>query len=153
MHAEYLLLLAGCLAITLPLEWIFRARVYRRPISLLLALLPMLVVFIAWDWLGIVRGHWWYESSRITGIELPGGMPLEEVLFFLVVPICGLLTLESVRWGLGALRRWRARRAAGVTRPAPAPSPSTSTPPNPSTSPAPSTSPSPSLESPSPADA
>ena len=34
---------------------------------------------------------------------LPGGLPLEEGLFFLAVPVCSILTLEAVR----AVRGWR----------------------------------------------
>ncbi len=36
---------------------------------------------------------------------LPGGLPVEEVLFFLVVPVAAVLTLEAVRtvrgWPVG----------------------------------------------------
>ena len=109
---QYLLLMAGCLLITLPLEFVLRARVYRRPRRLLLALLPMLVVFVAWDILGIVRGHWWYSAQYTTGILFPLDVPLEEVVFFLVVPICGLLTYESVGTVLGWLRSARERRSS-----------------------------------------
>ena len=108
---QYLLLMAGCLAITLPLEFVFRARVYRRPRRLLLALAPMLVVFLAWDVLGIVRGHWSYSERYTTGIHLPLDVPLEEVVFFVVIPICALLTYESVGNVLGWLRERRSGRA------------------------------------------
>ena len=109
---QYLLLMGGCLLITLPLEFVFRARVWRRPRRLVLALLPMLVLFIAWDVLGIVRGHWTYSERYTTGILFPLRVPLEEVVFFLVVPICGLLTYESVGTVLGWLRTARGRRSA-----------------------------------------
>ena len=60
---QYLLLMAGCLLITLPLEFVLRARVYRRPRRLLLSLLPVLAIFLVWDVVGIVRGHWWYSEQ------------------------------------------------------------------------------------------
>ncbi|WP_392543593.1 lycopene cyclase domain-containing protein [Oryzobacter telluris] len=101
---QYLLLMAGCVAITLPLEFVFRARVYRRPRRLLFALAPMLVVFLAWDVLGIVRGHWTYSDRYTTGLLLPLDIPLEELVFFLVVPVCALLTYESVGTVLGRRR-------------------------------------------------
>ena len=104
---QYLLLMAGCLVITLPLELVLRARVYRQPRRLALALLPMLVVFLAWDVLGIVRGHWWYSERYTTGILLPLDVPLEEVVFFVVVPICALLTYEAVGTVLGWVRERR----------------------------------------------
>ncbi|QTO38432.1 lycopene cyclase domain-containing protein [Tessaracoccus sp. MC1865] len=100
---QYLILMAACVAITLPLEFVLRARVYRRPLRLLLAMLPMLVVFLAWDVLGILRDHWTYSERFTTGIML-GVLPLEELLFFLVIPICGLLTYEGVGYVLGRLR-------------------------------------------------
>jgi lycopene cyclase domain-containing protein len=104
---QYLLLMAGCLIITLPLEFGLRARVYRRPRRLLLSLLPVLAIFLVWDVVGIVRRHWWYSESYTTGIRFPFDVPLEEVVFFVVIPICWLLTYEAVGTVLG---RWRERR-------------------------------------------
>lgn len=104
---QYLLLMAGCVLITLPLEFVLRARVYRRPRRLVLALLPMLVVFLAWDVLGIVRGHWWYSERYTTGILLPLDIPVEEVVFFVVIPVCALLTYEAVGTVLGWVRERR----------------------------------------------
>ncbi|CAA9390122.1 MAG: Lycopene cyclase [uncultured Propionibacteriaceae bacterium] len=96
-----------CLLVTLPLEFVFRARVYRRIRTLLLALLPVVLVFSVWDIAGIVRGHWTYSPRYTTGIVLIFDMPLEELVFFIVIPICGLLTYEAVGTGLGWLRRGR----------------------------------------------
>lgn len=92
---QYLLLLAGCLLITLPLELLIGARVYRSPRRLVMALIPMMVLFVGWDVLGILRNHWWYEERFISGIAI-GPLPLEELLFFIVIPICALLTYEAV---------------------------------------------------------
>ena len=108
---QYLLLMAGCLLVTLPLEFALRARVYRRPRRLLYALLPVLVLFVVWDVVGIVRGHWSYSDRYTTGILLPLDVPPEELVFFVVIPICGLLTYEAVGTVLGWLRQWRGRDA------------------------------------------
>jgi lycopene cyclase domain-containing protein len=104
-HLTYLALLAACLLGTLPLEFALRARVYRRPLRLLLTLLPVLIVFVSWDVYAIGRHHWSYDRAQTSGVLLPGRLPLEEFLFFLVVPICSILTLEAVRivrgWPVG----------------------------------------------------
>lgn len=105
---QYLLLMAGCLVLTLPLEFVFAARVYRRAGALLAALLPVVLVFSVWDVVGIARGHWSYNPLFVSGISLPFAMPLEELVFFVVVPVCGLLTYEAVGRVLGLLRRLRA---------------------------------------------
>ncbi|HSN10670.1 MAG TPA: lycopene cyclase domain-containing protein [Propionibacteriaceae bacterium] len=105
---QYLLLMAACLVVTLPLEIVLRARVWRRPVRLLLALLPTVVVFTVWDVAGILRDHWTYSPRYTTGLRL-GVMPIEELVFFVVVPICALLTYEAV--GNVLRRRRRAPRA------------------------------------------
>lgn len=105
-HWHYLLVLAACLLITAPLEF-FGAGVYRRPTRLALALLPVIAVFVVWDLIATAAGVWWFNPAYITGVMLPGGLPLEELLFFVVVPLCGLLTYNAVDTLLGALRRRR----------------------------------------------
>lgn len=94
---QYLLLMAGCLLVTLPLEFVFGARVWRRPRRLLVALVPTVILFAAWDIAAIARGHWSFNPRYVTGWRLPGNLPIEELVFFIVIPICGLLTLEAVR--------------------------------------------------------
>jgi lycopene beta-cyclase len=101
---QYLLLMGACLLITLPLEFVFRARVWRRPRRLLAAMGLPVVLFTIWDLVAISRDHWTFSERFVTGWELPGSLPVEEFVFFLVIPICGLLTLEAVRWILGGRR-------------------------------------------------
>jgi lycopene cyclase domain-containing protein len=96
-HLTYLGLLAGCLLVTAPLELVLRVRVYARWRRLLVAVLPEFVVFVAWVLYAIAQGHWHYDGDLILGVRLPGGIPVEEVLFFLVVPLCAVLTFEAVR--------------------------------------------------------
>ena len=93
----YLALLAGCLVVTAPLELLLRVRVYARWRRLLLAVVPEFVVFVVWVLYAIAEGHWDYSGERTLGLRLPGGIPVEEVLFFLVVPVCAVLALEAVR--------------------------------------------------------
>lgn len=94
---QYLLIMAACVAITLPLEFVFRARVYRRPGRLLRAMWLPLVLFIAWDLVAIARGHWSFDDRWVTGWRFPGDLPVEEVAFFVVIPLCALLTFEASR--------------------------------------------------------
>ena len=97
----YLLVLLGCLLGTAPLEVVLGTRVYARWRRLLLTLLPVVVVFVGWDLLAIRAGHWDFDREQVTGLAL-GPLPLEELLFFLAIPICAVLTLEAVR----AVKGW-----------------------------------------------
>jgi lycopene cyclase domain-containing protein len=104
-HYQYLLLMACCLAVTAPLE-LLGARVYRQPARLARAVLPVAVVFLAWDAIAVTAGVWTYNPAYVTGVRLPFRIPVEELVFFLVVPVCAILTYGCVQ---ATLTRWRSR--------------------------------------------
>ena len=85
------------------LEIALRTRVFARVRRLVLTIVPVAAVFGVWDLYAISRGHWTFDFSRMTGVVLPGGLPLDEVLFFVVVPLASVLTLEAVR----SARQWQ----------------------------------------------
>ncbi len=93
---QYLILMGICVVVTLPLELVLGARVYRRPRRLVLTLAPVVAVFLVWDAVAIGRGHWSYSEHYTTGWMLPFGIPVEELTFFVVIPLCALLTYEAV---------------------------------------------------------
>ena len=101
---QYLILLGLCLAITAPLE-LFGAGVYRQPHRLARAVLGVAALFLIWDAVAIRAGVWTYNGEYITGLHIPFGVPIEEVLFFLVIPLCGLLTYNAVSAILDRSRR------------------------------------------------
>ena len=101
---QYLAVLGACLLITAPLEF-FGAGVYRQPWRALRAVVPVAVVFVIWDAIAIAAQVWTYSPRYVTGIDLPWGIPLEELLFFLVIPVCGLLTYNAVTAMLARLKR------------------------------------------------
>lgn len=106
---QYLIVLGSCVAVTLPLEIIGGARVYRRPKALLATLAPVVATFAGWDLIAVRRGDWWF-SVRYTLGPRPAALPVEEWLFFLVVPVCALLTYEVLGRGARGLRFLGGRR-------------------------------------------
>lgn len=78
------------------LEIVFRVGVLRRWRRALKSILPVSALFIAWDAYAIAQGHWFFDRDQILGIFGPFGIPLEEYLFFVVVPLAALLTIEAV---------------------------------------------------------
>jgi lycopene cyclase domain-containing protein len=99
---SYLAMLAFVVVGTLPLELLLGTRVYRRAWRVVLTLAAVLPVFLLWDLYAIARGHWDFDPRQTVGVVLPGGLPIEELLFFVVVPLAAILTLEAVR----AVRHW-----------------------------------------------
>ncbi|MFQ6395561.1 lycopene cyclase domain-containing protein [Nocardia sp. KC 131] len=103
-HWHYLLALVVCLVLTAPLEFLGPG-VYRRPRLLAGALWPAAALFVIWDVMAIAGGVWDFDDRYTLGVGLPAAMPLEELLFFFVVPVCGLLTFVAVETLLGARHR------------------------------------------------
>ncbi|WP_433079129.1 lycopene cyclase domain-containing protein [Dactylosporangium sp. CA-052675] len=106
MRWTYLLVLAGCLFGALWLEPLLKVGVMRQVRRLVFTIAPVAAVFVAWDLLAIHARHWTFDPRQIAGVILPGGLPLEELLFFLVVPVCAILGFEATRQ---TLERWSRR--------------------------------------------
>ena len=74
----------------------FGPGVYRQWRRLAKAVLPVAAVFLLWDEIAIAAHVWTYNGAYITGLSIPFRVPIEEVLFFIVIPICALLTYNAV---------------------------------------------------------
>lgn len=85
------------------LEVVLRTRVLVRPRRLFLTIFPVVLPFLVWDAYAISQGHWWFDETRILGVYLPFEIPLDELLFFMIIPLASVLTLEAVR----SVKGWR----------------------------------------------
>jgi lycopene cyclase domain-containing protein len=95
-------MLVFVLVATLPLEVLLGIRVYARARRLALVILCAGLPFAVWDVAATHAGHWRFDTTQTLGVVLPGGLPLEEWMFFVVVPLASVMTLEAVR----AVRGW-----------------------------------------------
>ncbi len=95
-HWAYVAMLAFCLAGTLPLVPAFRLSVLRQPRRLLLTVVLAGTPFLVWDLYATHAGHWWFDAGQTLPPRI-AGLPLEEVAFFVVIPIVSVLTLEAVK--------------------------------------------------------
>jgi lycopene cyclase domain-containing protein len=95
-HWSYVAMLAFCLAGTLPLIPAFGLRVLRQPRRLLLTILLAGTPFVIWDVYATDAGHWWFDADQTLPWRI-AGLPLEEIGFFVVIPLVSVLTFEAVR--------------------------------------------------------
>jgi len=79
------------------LEIFLKVGVLRRARRAFLSIFPVSVIFLIWDYYAVARGHWKFDPAQVVGIYGPKGVPLEEFLFFIVVPLATLMTIEAVR--------------------------------------------------------
>ncbi len=78
------------------LEIFLKVGVLKRIKSVLRALIPVAMAFIIWDAYAISKNHWHFDKTQILGIFGPFHIPLEEYLFFLIVPVAAIMTIEAV---------------------------------------------------------
>ena len=110
LHWSYVAMLAFCLVGTIPLVPAFRLDVLRQPRRLALTVLLAGTPFLLWDLWATHVGHWRFDPAQTLPWRV-AGIPLEEVAFFVVIPVVAVLTLEAVRVvrRQGGLRRPRER--------------------------------------------
>lgn len=93
----YVAMLVFTLIGSIWLEVALKVRVVKRFKRVILSILPTALVFLIWDAYAIHSGHWYFDATQILGIFGPFGIPLEELIFFIVVPLAAILTIEAVR--------------------------------------------------------
>lgn len=102
----YLAMIAFTVVGSFWLEIFLKVGVLRRIKRVALSILPIAIVFIIWDLYAISRGHWYFDAKQIIGVITPGGIPLEEILFFTVVPLAAIMTIEAVGVVKRKNKRW-----------------------------------------------
>jgi len=78
------------------LEIVLKVGVLRRIKRAMLSILPVSALFILWDAYAVRSGHWFFDREQIVGIYGPFDIPLEEYLFFVIVPLAAIMTIEAV---------------------------------------------------------
>lgn len=68
---------------------------YRHARALALSIVCVLVLFGAWDVVATFRGHWHFNPNAVWDVRVIN-LPLEEVLFFVVIPFCCIFTWEAL---------------------------------------------------------
>ena len=79
------------------LEVVLKIRVLKRIKRALMSIIPIAILFLIWDAYAVASGHWKFDPDQVLGIYGPFGIPLEEYLFFIIVPMAAIMTIEGVR--------------------------------------------------------
>ena len=67
--------------------------IYRNYKALLKSLWVVLLIFGTWDIAATALHHWYFQSQFVWPVRIIN-LPLEEVLFFIVIPFCCIFTWE-----------------------------------------------------------
>ena len=83
------------LSISLPLLFSFHPKIkfYKKWKYFFTANLSIAIPFIIWDYLFTKQGVWKFSDHHISGIKIIN-LPIEEILFFILIPYCFIFTYE-----------------------------------------------------------
>lgn len=96
---HYLYLAIDLLILVLPLLWSFERKVYfvRYWRGLFLGIAVMALLFIPWDVWFVSLEVWGFNEKYTTGIKI-GSLPIEEWIFFIVVPYACAFIYELLNY-------------------------------------------------------
>lgn len=97
MKLEYFIVLAVSLAGPLFLSFSRKMDFWKYPARIIFAICIPFLIFVIWDIIVTARGHWSFNPNYTVGFKI-FNLPVEEVLFFIIIPFCGLFTWESVKY-------------------------------------------------------
>ena len=95
-HFGYAVMLLFTVVGSFWLEIFLKVDVLRRIKQVLISILPIALLFVLWDFYAVSHHHWKFDPLQVFGIYGPLRIPLEEFLFFLVVPVAAIMTIEAV---------------------------------------------------------
>jgi len=97
MKLEYILVLGAVILVPFVKSFSKEIGFYKNPLRLFFSIGIPFVIFIAWDFYAVFRGHWSFNKDYVIGIRILG-LPVEELLFFAVIPFSAMFTWESVKY-------------------------------------------------------
>jgi lycopene cyclase domain-containing protein len=109
-HYTYFLILAASLAGPLLLSFDKKVAFYKKWKYLFPAMIIPALIYILWDIYFTDNGVWGFNEAYITGNKIVN-LPVEEVLFFFIVPYCCLFIYECIR---SYFPKWKNDKRADV---------------------------------------
>ena len=98
--SRYMMVLLFSVAIPFLASFWPPLKFYRHYRALLFTIGLIVIVFAGWDIFATWRGHWSFNPEGVGRLKVIN-LPLEEVLFFVVIPFCSIFTWEAILylWG------------------------------------------------------
>jgi lycopene cyclase domain-containing protein len=91
-HFQYSFVLVFVAICAIFVNLAFRLRITSQWRSFLKVDAAILVIYLSWDAWAIHKKNWRFDTHQILNKTLWGGLPVEDVLFFIIVPLMTILT-------------------------------------------------------------
>ena len=95
-HFSYLVVIAFISLCALGVNFGFRLTLGKYWRELLQTELVILVIYLSWDTWAIAKKSWFFDHRQIVNVDVLPKVPVEELLFFLVVPVMTILSYKAL---------------------------------------------------------
>jgi lycopene cyclase domain-containing protein len=95
--SKYSLVLALSLAVPLLVSFWPPLKFWRNWRALVYSVSLIVIIFGGWDIFAAFRGHWRFNPEGVFNLRIVN-LPLEEILFFVVIPFCCIFTWEAIKY-------------------------------------------------------
>jgi lycopene cyclase domain-containing protein len=76
---------------------------YRNLKRLFYTIALIVIIFGLWDVFAVLRGHWSFDPNGVWPLRIIN-LPLEEWLFFIIIPFCCIFTWEALNYIKGKIK-------------------------------------------------
>jgi len=95
--SKYAMLLIFSLWVPFVLSFFPPLKFWRNWRALFYSIALIVLIFGSWDVFATYRGHWYFNPEGTYSLRIIN-LPLEEVLFFVVIPFCCVFTWEAIKY-------------------------------------------------------
>ncbi len=95
-HLSYLAVIAFVALCALGINLGFRLRIGRYWRELFLTQFAIVIIYLSWDTWAIAKKNWFFDPHQIVNLNVLPKVPLEELLFFIVVPLTIILSYQTL---------------------------------------------------------
>ena len=89
---NYLMVLGFIGACAIFVNFGFRLRISSKWKLFLFTDAVILAIYLVWDFLAVSKGSWYFDPEQVVGLYIFSRLPIEEILFFIIVPLMVVLT-------------------------------------------------------------
>lgn len=90
---EYVIILIILFLVALFFQRKYKLIVYKNQKQAISVITTFFLLGVIWDYIGVYRGHWIFPGNGLIGPRI-AGLPIEEFLFFLIIPYVSLVIFK-----------------------------------------------------------
>ncbi len=95
-HFSYLAVLGFVTVCAVGINLGFRLHIGKYWRELLITQFAIVVIYLSWDTWAIAKKNWFFDTHQILNINVLPKVPVEELLFFIVVPLTTILSYQAL---------------------------------------------------------